>query len=252
MLLLPSEAVKLGGSTGVGAPVERGHVDREWVARSALPTPFSRRGRNLLCTIRRVPTGIRIAARDCHPCLGSPEKITPFANGVMNSPLRRRMVPLPSETDDATMPWIRRIRAHEPRGRYAPSLMRAGIGPCHVARAIDPASSDFSRETILPQARRTTTLFPVDHAPMDALARIGWDASSPMRSGVEWPELGWLGRRTLLAQRPLPSPVFPFPARSRRRREIQPPEPMPEGWLGTREKSQGIHLSPALRRLVWR
>lgn len=33
-----------------------------------------------------------------------------------------------------------------------------------IARAGDPASSDFSQETILPQARRTTTLFPVDRA----------------------------------------------------------------------------------------
>jgi hypothetical protein len=92
------------------------------------------------------------------------EDITPFANDAMNLALRRHTIPLPSETNDATTPSVRRIRAHESRGRYAPRLMRAGIGPCHIARAIDPASSDFSRETILPWARRATTLFPVDHA----------------------------------------------------------------------------------------
>lgn len=102
----------------------------------------------------------------------------PFANDRMKPTRRRHGVPPPSGTDDASAPSVRRIRA--PRfPRIAPRIERAGSSSCHHRTIERPASSDVSRETNHPWARRTTTLFPVDPASRSRLRAWLGDLSFP-------------------------------------------------------------------------
>jgi hypothetical protein len=101
-----------------------------------------------------------------------------------------------------------------------------GSGGATIARADDPASSDFSQETILPQARRTTTLFPADLPLVHALARTRERPRTPLRkerrvagARVARPSTYRLRDRRRCCQ------PFPPLSRSRVTREKQPPEP---------------------------
>lgn len=175
---------------------------------------------------------------------------TPFANDAVNprcAAVRSRFPAKPTTprrlpSCESKRPTLEDVT---PRARC-----EWGSGRATIARAIDPASPDFSQETILPWARRATTLFPVDPPPIHTLARTSRETSLPMRSGIEWPELGWLGLGRRLRDSHCPRQSFPSLRAHDDAVRYNPPDPGLRP--GTREKSQGTHLSPALPRLVWR
>ena len=120
---------------------------------------------------RSVPTGRFGLGWACLPCLEPPrnravrqrhdEPRTTPPNGPASQRNQRRHDAFhPSNPCDRLEKDFSLTRSIERGSR------RATIGTHD-----DPASSDFSQETILPQARRTTTLFPADHASRHALAR---------------------------------------------------------------------------------
>jgi hypothetical protein len=151
--------------------------------------------------------------------------IAPFANDRMAPARRRRTVPLPSETNDAVTPSVRRIRSADSR-RISPSRDRSigdrAVPPSHARTILLRRTSHKKQYFPWHAARRRSS--PSTTPLVHALARL---RERPLRSCVGASSGRSSGGSTYVPACARLRCGQPFPplSRSRVTREKQPPEP---------------------------
>lgn len=152
---------------------------------------------------------LRISAWACLPA-SNRRGIAPLASDSMNLARRRRTVPLPSETNDAVTPSVRRIRSADSR-RISPSRNRSSgdraVPPSHALAIQLRRTSHKKRYFLRHAARRRSS--PSTAPLVAALARIRERPLGSCVRSVEWPETGWLCLLPIACATSSALPAFP-------------------------------------------